>query len=616
MASGYSSIEYFGSGSMSYRAYLSVSTTTSSTTVTISYTAKVQMRYACYYGVKIAVSGGNSKTGYLTSDPGSSWKTVATTTGSFSVARGTSDSTKTVKATASGATVNGVGAADNDSVSVSLKVSIPKKPSYSVSYNANGGSGAPSSQTKWYGSNLTLSSVKPTRSGYIFKGWNTSSTATTASYQPGASYTINSSITLYAVWELTYDQPAVSDLTVARCLSDGTDSLVGEYFKVSFSYTLDSGLTLSSGTISCGDASASIDAGGSTGTVTKIFGGSFKPLQSYTITVSLTDTAPLTKAFSTTVSPITYSPPTISSFSAIRCTSEGVEDTEGTYGQITIVWSIDPLTDNSNSCQNVFVKYRENGSTAASINGVVSGTTTGANGTAISIISGLDVAKTYNVYIVVQDNVTSTNNTTTITPSFFTIDLLNGGKGIAFGKAATNEGFECDMDAQFDRNVDITGDATCGGYFTSLVKTPNQTNGYYTDEYGNFIYCGSEAGDYFNVRNSSNTIVFKLVYESGALTGNIHNNFTTAIASSSSFTTNAGTSGTGKVNVPKKSGYTCIGAVSLSSGHVNSAITRVTPNYDSHNSLTSVDISRFNTNNSNSNTSSVSARFLYVRSSM
>ena len=73
--------------------------------------------------------------------------------------------------------------------------------SYTVSYNANGGSGAPSSQTKNRGTTLTLSSTVPTRSGYTFKGWGTSSTSTSASYQAGGSYSSDASITLYAVWE-------------------------------------------------------------------------------------------------------------------------------------------------------------------------------------------------------------------------------------------------------------------------------------------------------------------------------------------------------------------------------------------------------------------------------
>lgn len=72
-----------------------------------------------------------------------------------------------------------------------------------ISYNANGGSGAPASQTKAYGTDLTLSSTKPTRTGLTFAGWGTSSTATTVSYAAGAKYTSNTAATLYAIWKYT-----------------------------------------------------------------------------------------------------------------------------------------------------------------------------------------------------------------------------------------------------------------------------------------------------------------------------------------------------------------------------------------------------------------------------
>ena len=73
--------------------------------------------------------------------------------------------------------------------------------SYTVTYNANGGSGAPASQTAISGINLTLSSTVPTRSGYTFLGWSTDSNATTATYAKGTTYTANVSTTLYAVWK-------------------------------------------------------------------------------------------------------------------------------------------------------------------------------------------------------------------------------------------------------------------------------------------------------------------------------------------------------------------------------------------------------------------------------
>lgn len=71
-----------------------------------------------------------------------------------------------------------------------------------VSYNANGGSGAPGAQTKTHGITLKLSNTVPKRTGYTFMGWSTSNTATIAEYDAGDNLTENKSITLYAVWEI------------------------------------------------------------------------------------------------------------------------------------------------------------------------------------------------------------------------------------------------------------------------------------------------------------------------------------------------------------------------------------------------------------------------------
>ena len=72
---------------------------------------------------------------------------------------------------------------------------------YTISYSANGGGGAPSAQRKTHGYTLTLSSTKPTRSGYEFLGWSTNSSATYASYTAGSTYSTNGNATLYAVWK-------------------------------------------------------------------------------------------------------------------------------------------------------------------------------------------------------------------------------------------------------------------------------------------------------------------------------------------------------------------------------------------------------------------------------
>lgn len=111
---------------------------------------------------------------------------------------------------------------------------------YTVSYNANGGTGAPGNQTKTYGQTLILSTTVPTRTNYNFKGWATSAAATTPNYQPGASYTANAGVTLYAVWEIAYIAPRITNVAVDRCNSAGTITDDGTYLKVSFSYKLDS----------------------------------------------------------------------------------------------------------------------------------------------------------------------------------------------------------------------------------------------------------------------------------------------------------------------------------------------------------------------------------------
>lgn len=83
----------------------------------------------------------------------------------------------------------------------------PVLPTFTLNYDANGGTGAPPSQThkatsqyeKSY--NFTISSQKPTRENYTFLGWSTNRNATTAEYQPNGKIIVTSTTTLYAVWK-------------------------------------------------------------------------------------------------------------------------------------------------------------------------------------------------------------------------------------------------------------------------------------------------------------------------------------------------------------------------------------------------------------------------------
>ena len=75
----------------------------------------------------------------------------------------------------------------------------PKK--HTVAYDANGGTGSPENQTKTENITLTLSSKKPTRTGYTFKSWSASIGGT---YYPGSAYTHDQdggTVTMKANWK-------------------------------------------------------------------------------------------------------------------------------------------------------------------------------------------------------------------------------------------------------------------------------------------------------------------------------------------------------------------------------------------------------------------------------
>lgn len=94
-----------------------------------------------------------------------------------------------------------------------------KRKTIVCSYNANGGSGAPTAQTvnmyEWF----SLRSGSPTRTGYNFLGWATSATATTAQYQPGGSARFTSNVTLYAVWKKASDTISTSNGTMGTAMT-------------------------------------------------------------------------------------------------------------------------------------------------------------------------------------------------------------------------------------------------------------------------------------------------------------------------------------------------------------------------------------------------------------
>ena len=273
----------FTLGSTAYAQYTASQTYRSQ----ISGSAKISTAPTKTYTITYNANGGSGAPGKQTKTYGKTLKlstTKPTRTGYTFQGWGTS---------ATGSVVYASGANYTANASDTL-YAIWKANTYTVTYNANGGSDAPATQTKTYGQTLTLSSTKPTRTNYNFLGWGTSAASTTVAYAPGADYTENSAITLYAIWSLAYVEPIIEITSLDRCTSSGTYTDDGTYAKIIFNWSTEYSvssmkveykLSTSSSWISGG----SISASGTSGTSQKIFGGSLDSESQYDVKITVTD---------------------------------------------------------------------------------------------------------------------------------------------------------------------------------------------------------------------------------------------------------------------------------------------------------------------------------------
>ena len=157
-----------------------------------------------------------------------------------------------------------------------IRVTVPALPHTTVSYNANGGSGAPGSQTKWWGEVLTLSGTRPTRANHTFLGWATSANGAVV-YQPGGRFGSDANTILYAKWKLNTKPPTIPLFTAQRVDADGNPAESGTSVKLEAAWRCDTSgdgaNTVQSVKFAVQDANGSwretsAEASGATGTAT------------------------------------------------------------------------------------------------------------------------------------------------------------------------------------------------------------------------------------------------------------------------------------------------------------------------------------------------------------
>lgn len=200
----------------------------------------------------------------------------------------------------------------------SYSFTVPAITNYAVSYNANKPAEAsgtvanvPASQTKYYGTNLTLSSTRPTLTNYTFTGWNTKADGTGTSYTPGATYSGNAALTLYAQWSAnnpptigTFDDPEIGGVVSVSGNPIKGFSTVNIAFDGA---AWDSGRSLTSIILTCGQDTVTLTASDLTDGA-GVF--SFVPSESgtYPVTVTIKDSANISLTY--TLENITIENPT------------------------------------------------------------------------------------------------------------------------------------------------------------------------------------------------------------------------------------------------------------------------------------------------------------------
>lgn len=302
-------------------------------------------------------------------------------------------------------------------------ITINGKTSYTISYNANGGSGAPSPQTKWYGVNIALSSTRPSRSGYIFQGWATSSGGS-VQYQPGDTYTANASVTLYAIW-------GTSGYTVSYNANGGSGAPSSQTKQHNVTLIL-------SRTVPTRTNYEFLGWGTSSSSTTV----SYSPGDEYTRNASITLYA---------IWKSSYNVPGITNMTVDRSDSAGNLSESGTYAKVVFDWSTEKTV------QSIQIQYKQ---TTSSSYTSVSVSASGTSGSVTKIIGGsFNEEYSYDIRVTVRDSGGSSYMEMVLPAMSYIIDFLKGGTGVAIGGPSTQNGFEVVMNSKFIGNVGIGKEA-------------------------------------------------------------------------------------------------------------------------------------------------------------
>lgn len=216
--------------------------------------------------------------------------------------------------------------------------------------------------------------------------------------------------------------------------------------------------------------SYSISGGGFSSTSNSLTTGILNTAGNITFTAKVTDSRGRTATATVPITVYDYAIPSIGTFTAKRCDSDGTVVDNGTYLSIGTTYSFSSV--NNQNTVTTSVQYKKSTTTIWSPGVAVT------SGVA-KIIGGGEVTtdSSYDVIITVSDNFNSISKTLVVPTAYAIIDILKGGKGIAIGKIA-----EFDNVIDINMNTKFRGITTSGfGQNAGNIGTDADFNNYLTE---------------------------------------------------------------------------------------------------------------------------------------
>lgn len=194
--------------------------------------------------------------------------------------------------------------------------------------------------------------------------------------------------------------------------------------------------------------------------------GAVKSSGTLTAKVTVTDSKNQKATGSNSCSITSYAPPSISNMTCKRCDSSGTEQQDGTYVKVSFRVSSTSLGSKAINAVSYSIKYKPSTSSSWTIYSTVN---TGSTSATVKdlVLEGVTFAadESYDLKVEASDFFQTSEIRQSVSTKEVLIDLMAGGKGIAFGKVSQIvDTIEMGWQTKFLKNIALGNDQNIYGY--------------------------------------------------------------------------------------------------------------------------------------------------------